>query len=476
MPTANSENTAPVTEGAGGVVGKEEGAERMVTAENQKKQEKEEEQATATSTSNGLEGAEFPQLLKQYYGRLFPYKRYFRWLSYGCNQADKDMDTFMNREFSFTLKDDIYIRYQSFSDMEDMQRCIVKQCPYKIDIGAIYSSKPKENKSVKASAFVPLEKELVFDIDMTDYDDIRTCCSDAVICNKCWPFMNIAVKIIDFALREDFGFKHLLWVYSGRRGVHCWVCDSRARSLTQEARSAIADYLSLVSGSDSHSKKVSLYGNSIHPSIRRALEIVTPYFEEFVLPVQDILGTKERVRSVANIIQDQGIRESVVRYCENHPEMNSAKRWEFIKKQLMSGKSKNTIYEIVLQYTYPRLDVNVSKGLNHLLKSPFCVHPKTGRVCVPIDIDTIDKFDPMGVPTITDLCLEINAYDSAHNDKNGEEGGTSSVSSKEDYKKTSLLDCISVFDKFLSPLESAIRTERTARAQQLARENPAADW
>merc|ERR1719401_2122614 len=71
-------------------------------------------------------------------------------------------------------------------------------------------------------------------------------------------------------------------------------------------------------------------------------------------------------------------------------------------------EAKLLLKDIVLQFTYPRLDVNVSKQMNHLLKSPFVVHPKTGRVCVPIDPTRLDLFDPLKVPTIGRLVEELN--------------------------------------------------------------------
>ncbi len=45
--------------------------------------------------------------------------------------------------------------------------------------------------------------------------------------------------------------------------------------------------------------------------------------------------------------------------------------------------------------------------MNHLAKCPFCIHPKTGRVCVPI-ID-IENFDFETVPTLGNLIDEIEA-------------------------------------------------------------------
>lgn len=139
--------------------------------------------------------------------------------------------------------------------------------PSRFEIGPVYSTNPRDRKTLRSSsAFKPLAKELCFDIDLTDYDDIRTCCDKATICSKCWRFMTMAIKVVDVALRDDFGFRHIMWVYSGRRGVHAWVCDKKVRSLDDQKRRAIAGYLEVIKGGAQSGKKVHIR-RPLHPHI-----------------------------------------------------------------------------------------------------------------------------------------------------------------------------------------------------------------
>uniref|UniRef100_A0A9J8C2Q8 DNA primase n=1 Tax=Cyprinus carpio carpio TaxID=630221 RepID=A0A9J8C2Q8_CYPCA len=413
-----------------------------------------------------------PDLLPLYYRRLFPFSQYYRWLSYG----GVSKNYFQNREFSFTLKDDIYVRYQSFTTQNELEKEMQKMVPYKIDIGAVYSHRPSQHNAVKSGTFQALEKELVFDIDMTDYDDVRRCCSAADICSKCWTLMTIAIRILDRALREDFGFHHLLWVYSGRRGVHCWVCDDAARKLSVAARSAVAEYLSLIKGGEETVRKVVL-SDPIHPFINHSLSVVERYFCQYAIVEQDILGSKESVDKVLALLP-----EDILSFPVN-ANYSIKKGGQYFDK------------EIMLQYCYPRLDVNVSKGVNHLLKSPFSIHPKTGekeyyqsnllytllfkrlgavgclffffsssRISVPIDLKELNTFDPFEVPTISLICEELErpradeAEDDDVKDKENEQEAGERRRIR-DYKRTSLAKYVKVFDRFLEAMARSRKGE-----------------
>ncbi|XP_062975812.1 DNA primase small subunit [Elgaria multicarinata webbii] len=400
-----------------------------------------------------FEAASLPDLLPLYYRRVFPFGPYGRWLRYG----DVSKNYFQRREFSFTLRDDIYVRYQSFNSPQELEKEIQKMCPYKIDIGAVYSHRPIQHNTVHMGAFQAQEKELVFDIDMTDYDDVRRCCSSAEICPKCWTLMTIAIRIIDRALVEDFGIKHRLWVYSGRRGVHCWVCDDSVRKWSSALRSAAVEYLTVVKGGEETVKKVTLPSN-IHPFISESIDVLTLYFEEYALVGQDILGSKDSYEKVLALVPET-VRVDLLQEFSKRKQ-DSLQRWALLKQKLAKNKTPHVASEIMLQYCFPRLDINVSKGINHLLKSPFSVHPKTGRISVPIDLKNLDEFDPFAVPTISRLCHELDTIRSDDGNRKENEGETEGSRKSRDYRKTSLAPYVKVFEQFLEEIENSHRGER----------------
>lgn len=123
----------------------------------------------------------------------------------GRGSIPAEHSVFTNREFTFTNMDGIYFRYNSYENQSELEKAICTKSPAKIDIGPVMMFRPKDGR-MTSKTNVAVQRELVFDIDMDAYNEVRTCCDGNNVCAKCWKFMTLACRIIDGALRGMVAF------------------------------------------------------------------------------------------------------------------------------------------------------------------------------------------------------------------------------------------------------------------------------
>lgn len=221
----------------------------------------------------------------------------------------------------------------------------------------------------------------------------------------------------------------------------------------------------------------------LHPMLQRAHAVLEPLFCAQILPASGhgLLASADQWTALLESLPAPAskVRDTLLALWAKSTNSPAAK-WEELKKHLsfflgktkgakvpkqLSAKEREKIeqwpVQTVFRHTYPRLDINVSKMRNHLLKSPFCVHPKTGRVCVPIQADAMDDFDPFVVPTLGQLMEELDAYDQKHDDPDAR--------AIPNWQKTSLKGYFEPFlQEFLEPLQKSIRRQEREAAEQKA--------
>jgi len=204
--------------------------------------------------------------------------------------------------------------------------------------------------------------------------------------------------------------------------------------------------------------------------LRRSLEVLKSHFQTDILQDQDPWETDEKFDRLLQLLPDKTLNEALRKKWSSAPGRASTAKWADIDTLAKSGASKTldakalleAKQDIVLEYTYPRLDIEVSKHLNHLLKSPFVVHPGTGRVCVPINTKDLDGFDPLGVPTVTELLEEIDEWTAPEGENEGK--------AIQDWEKTSLKPYVECFRSFVVAL---MKDEKDVKVKRERDENGA---
>lgn len=394
-------------------------------------------------------------IFKEYYAKVFPFNKIFKWLCYDqVNKAEtkalgsKGGDYFNRREISYMVvssstKEEFCIRHECYKSPVEFREAVLKTNPIRIDIGPvcdILPSKAKDN-SVKKKPYA-VEREFIIDIDMDDYDNIRTCCKGKKMCDSCWQYLTSAYEVLKKTLEGDFGFKHIMWIFSGRRGIHAWVCDERARIMEDNVRKGVAQYMNISVGTE---KSDSLVINAVHskqgyPLFERSYQILAKKFENFIVGEQAFFIYKKNINKVMSVLERLAKREKSTKGSINLieklqekliklvtkrlPNFNenisrsptgpnseqeselSREVFEMIKNFFELNTSFSTIEnkfmkEIVIGLMYPKIDFNVSASTNHLLKCPFNIHSGTGLLSVPID--DFDTFKLGEVPYAQDV-------------------------------------------------------------------------
>lgn len=398
--------------------------------------------------------------LGSYYCNSFPVREIFTWLHKG-REAEA-----VRREFVFVSRSGIFSRNIRFSTELEFRDMLMQQVPSRIDVGPqfntlcrpgdewiavsnAYNSKQVQHyaESVRTQEWndkqlamkyasilhsestrqwtpnqvrqteskirvldpnimhVPIRRELVFDIDLTDYDDVRVCCQGKVVCAKCWILVYAAVLVLEDTLRNKLNFKHLLWVYSGRRGVHCWVSDEEAMVLNDTQRESIVNgFLQRPSILGYQSQN-----QHCHEHLARAYALLVPVYEQKWLPAQHGLKYTDfaeyldpRIRPHFQPSSDGQV--ALQRYFEFVHQINRFILSPELRSRPGAYSIRDCRLRMVMQTLFPRIDRQVTVKMGHLLKLPFCVHPDTKQLCLPFSIDSYENvMEARNSPKLEDL-------------------------------------------------------------------------
>ena len=320
-----------------------------------------------------------------YWERIFPWKQICRFLSQG------DIARLRNREIAIRHKK-YFLRNKCYETIYDIKSTAITDTgdvALRMEFGAIF---PGEDRADSRSETMPLFVELRFDIDVQDYSPDNyiygpgclncTHPSRAPACKECWQTkLEPSRKVLAYLLKELLGIEYVLWVFSGKKGYHGIVLDRNVSSVFYSAKA-----------------RKNIISRLINPKNEAVLDhiydkILWPLFQEQYLNVPFNIA-----RRPLNAFYC-GLERSIV------PAADTKVIFNHIKKKIYDGdndKMKQHYRKVMRAIYWPRLDIDISRKVDHLLKIPFSIHDGTKNISTPL-IDP-DNFIPENALTLDAVC------------------------------------------------------------------------
>ena len=334
---------------------------------------------------------------KEYYNHLYPYEQLVRLLT--CNGDD-----LAHIEFAIEGKspegDKLYRRFVSVKSAEQLKAEVANFPHVKtFHFGAVYTGKPSSSARVSS----PVRRVLSFDIDLTDKEWLPLKENGNVslpLCDRAWPVCAASVVLLKRVLKQAFGYRQVLVVYSGRRGAHVHVFDDGAMSLSSEGRAAVVGYINGAMGVDGLR---STSGVHLVMKMHNLRKCVYRHFEDWFVKrmgILDSLNDRNAFLNRLDLYKHDSLEDVMGTLVGDVMDKDGATdAWQCIVRKLEGVKERlpwvmDRLDCAVLAHVWPVLDTNVTRSIGHLTKVPFACHAETGRVACAIDVNAVGDFDP----------------------------------------------------------------------------------
>ena len=307
------------------------------------------------------------EIISRYYDEKFPMDYFMSFIG---------LSNFQNREFGFVVGENRFVRNISFSNTVELKDFMVQNSVKHAYVGAVYDKPPSKNNPIQKIKWQ--SREFIYDIDI----------DEDVYCKDCWSLVQEAAFFIDETMKEDFGFKEVIWFFSGRRGVHGWVMDKITKDFDQSQRVAILNYLTFIHD-EKRTQSIEEIPNEAKPLRNRIYALVAKAFLDRATP-DNLKELGMSARKANEIV-------SRIKTIENfdHNQYNILIPNDTVIRNKLSE-------EFILR-RYPRIDRKVTMDTRRVSRMPYSIHGKTGQIA--IEIKNIEKFYPDSAPTVWDTMI-----------------------------------------------------------------------